>query len=62
LETLIGNENEEDLVLAVKKMFVQQFSRKKVRDLTSVGEAAKLLNNSSTPIGKFKVAVAGIMK
>jgi hypothetical protein len=45
LEQLIADENKDDIKHAVKKMFVQQFTRKKNHDLTSVGEAVKLLNN-----------------
>jgi len=40
LETLILLEKQEDLVFSVKRLFSNQFSRKKKTDLTSIGKAA----------------------
>jgi hypothetical protein len=57
LEQLVLLENPEDLVKAVKKLFVTQFTKKKNSDLTSIGDAEQILNSGKTPIGKLKVAV-----
>ena len=43
-------------------MFAYQFTRKKNNDLTSAGDASEMLNNTNTPIGKFKVAVCRQMQ
>ena len=62
LANLLAKEDPEDLKRSVKAMFVRQFTKKKVTDLTSIGDAAEIINAGLTPVGKLKVAVCRQMK
>jgi hypothetical protein len=56
----VGQEGVEDLMKAVKRMFVYQFTKKKSVDITKYN--SELLQKAHTPLGVLKLAVSRQMK